>query len=500
MYVSSLHHIRPFAPQPQPPPSLFPRGSPSPFFTQLTYCFTSRRVLLYAYATRSLTSRTCSLALIHKTHALSLSLDNETCPLRVGVYIAPHNCSSSLRATHAPSKRTPYEYATYLMALSLLVMLLSTVLMPYRSAYSVVRCARSIASVARASLLSLPENVREVARNLTWRRPQVRDLFERVFSATSAQARAHRCSDGRRSSWKKNGNKYASKLRHPDIYSCVRNKDMKARRSKVRGRHVSGERSIRALRQRALQQYEPGMKHDFHTCEDASPREHVMAGLVRQSCLRNRWRRWLLVLLGVAVVLTAFTILLFDGVTNVKEGATNVGGVMPGEGGSHDIDTSRAMSPVSTIRSRGIAATSTTATETVTATINQTDTHRQATTLCDYAIAKVPDVKEKTNAALHLPETAEFVAMGVYVLAVVWGVQGLVKHPRGGRRPAFSRWLSIAATSIVVFACLGGQPYSCSATMLADTQSVAEQTHTVQMPFHHQSQIDAVNVLHVSRR
>jgi hypothetical protein len=26
----------------------------------------------------------------------------------------------------------------------------------------------------------------------------------------------------------------------------------------------------------------------------------------------------------------------------------------------------------------------------------------------------------------------------------------------------------------------------------------AEQTHTVPMPFHHQSQIDAVNVLHVS--
>ena len=381
-------------------------------------------------------------------------------------------------------------------------MLLSTVLMPYRSAYSVVRCARSIASVARASLLSLPENVREVARNLTWRRPQVRDLFERVFSATSAQARAHRCSDGRRSSWKKNGNKFASKLRHPDIYSCVR-----------KGQPVSGERSIRALRQRfstpGVQQYEhlPGMKrksraYDCHACENASPREHVMAGIVVwRSCLRNRWRRWLLVLLGVAVVLTAFTILLFDGVTNVKEGATNVGGVMPGGGQSHDIiDTSRAMSPVSTIRSRGIAATSTTATETVTATIKQTDTRRQATTLCDYAIAKVPDVKEKTNAALHLPETAEFVAMGVYVLAVVLGVQGLFKHPRGGRRPAFSRGLSIAATSIVVFACLGGQPYSCSATMLADTQSVAEQTHTVPMPFHHQSQIDAVNVLHVSRR
>ena len=283
---------------------------------------------------------------------------------------------------------------------------------------------------------------------------------------------------------------------------------MKARRSK------SGERSIRALRQRfstpGVQQYEhlPGMKRKFaqdcHTCDHASPREHVMAGLVRQSCLRNRWRRMLLVLLGVAVVLTAFTILLCGGHTNVKEGATNVGGVMPGEGGSHDIDTSRAMSPVSTIRSRGIAAsstaTTTTATETVTATINQTDTHRQATTLCDYAIAKVPDVKEKTNAALHLPETAEFVAMGVYVLAVVWGVQGLVKHPRGGRRPAFSRGLSFAATSIVVFACLGGQPYSCSATMLADPQSVADQTHTVPMPFHHQSQIDAVNVLHVSRR
>ena len=211
----------------------------------------------------------------------------------------------------------------------------------------------------------------------------------------------------------------------------------------------------------------------------------------------------LFVLLGVAVVLTAFTILLCGG-------HTNVGRAMPGGGGSHDIDTT--MSPVSTIRSRGIAAaasTATTTTATVTATIKQTDTRRQAT--YDHGIAKVPEVADymkggETNAAL--PETADFVvALSVYVIATVSGViRGLIQNPRGGirrdegRRSAFSRGLSIAATSIVMFACLGAQPYGCSATMLADTQSVAEQTHTVPMPFHHQSQIDAVNVLHVSRR
>ena len=494
--VSSLHHIRPFAPQPQPPPSLFPRH---PLLSSHnSHIVLPHGAFSYTRTRHDLSHHARAPSLSYTTHALSLSLDNETCPLRVGVYIAPHNCSSSLRATHAPSKRTPYDDYATLMALSLLVMLLSTVLMPYRSAYSVVRCARSIASVARASLLSLPENVREVARNLTWRRPQVRDLFERVFSATSAQARAHRCSDGRRSSWKKNGNKYASKLRHPDIYSCVR-----------KGQPVSGERSIRALRQRfstpGVQQYEhlPGMKrksraYDCHACENASPREHVMAGIVVwRSCLRNRWRRMLLVLLGVAVVLTAFTILLCGG-------HTNVGRVMPGGGGSHDIDTT--MSPVSTIRSRGIgiiaaASTATTTTATVTATIKQTDTRRQAT--YDHGIAKVPEVADymkggETNAAL--PETADFVvALSVYVIATVSGViRGLIQNPRGGirrdegRRSTFSRGLSIAATSIVMFACLGAQPYGCSATMLADTQSLAEQT--VPISFHQ----NAVNVLHVS--
>jgi hypothetical protein len=84
-------------------------------------------------------------------------------------------------------------------------------------------------------------------------------------------------------------------------------------------------------------------------------------------------------------------------------------------------------------------------------------------------------------------------SLGVYVLAV-WGVvRGIIKRPRG-RRPAFSRGLSIAATSIVVFACLGAQPCGCSATMLADTtQSVAAQT-TGPMPFHQ----NAVDALHVS--
>ena len=205
----------------------------------------------------------------------------------------------------------------------------------------------------------------------------------------------------------------------------------------------------------------------------------------------------LLVLLGVAVVLTAFTILLCGG-------HTNVGRAMHGGGGSHDIDTT--MSPVSTIRSRGIgiiaaASTATTTTATVTATIKQTDTRRQAT--YDHGIAKVPEVADymkggETNAAL--PETADFVvALSVYVIATVSGViRGLIQNPRGGirrdegRRSAFSRGLSIAATSIVVFACFGAQPYGCSATMLADTQSLAEQT--VPISFHQ----NAVNVLHVS--
>ena len=425
--------------------------------------------------------------------------------------VAPHNCSGSLRATcapskwteatHAPIKWTPYEYAT-LLALSLLGMLLSTVLMLnqmlYRSAYSVVRCARSVASVARASLPSLPENVR---RNLTWR-PQVHDLFERVFGDTSGQARAYRCSDRHRRSWRKHGRKSVLfKLRlakNKNIYSCVR---------KATGRFASGEHSISALRQRALQQYEhlPGMKqecaedklraYDCHTSENASPRELGVAGLVRRSCSRNRWRRWLL--LGIAVVLTAFMILRYGGLSNVKGGATEVGGVMPGGG----IDTSRAMSPVSTIRSRVVAASSTTMTPaTVTVPIKQkADTHRP-TYLYDCAIAEVQDMNGghcSREANATWPETAAFVvalySLGVYVLAV-WGVvRGIIKRPRG-RRPAFSRGLSIAATSIVVFACLGAQPCGCSATMLADTtQSVAEQT-TGPMPFHQ----NAVDALHVS--
>ena len=77
-------------------------------------------------------------------------------------------------------------------------------------------------------------------------------------------------------------------------------------------------------------------------------------------------------------------------------------------------------------------------------------------------------------------------------------IRGLIQNPRGGirrdegRRNRRNSGLSIAATSIVMFACLGAQPYGCSATMLADTQSLAEQT--VPISFHQ----NAVNVLHVS--
>jgi hypothetical protein len=213
--------------------------------------------------------------------------------------------------------------------------------------------------------------------------------------------------------------------------------------------------------------------YDCHTSENASPRE--LGVLVRRSCSRNRWRRWLL--LGIAVVLIAFMILLVVDLTNVKEEATDVGGVMPGGGGSHGIDTSRVTVPIK----------------------QKADTHRP-TYLYDYGIAEVPDINGghcsgEANAAW--PKTAAFVvalySLGVYVLAV-WGViRGIIKRPRG-RQPAFSRVLSIAATSIVVFACLGAQPCGCSATMLADTtQSVAEQT-TRPMPFHQ----NAVDALHVS--